>query len=153
PALERLKQDANDALTNLRELARGIYPPLLAADGLGVALQAQARKSAVPVELRLDGIARQRPELEAAVYFCCLEALQNVAKYAQASRAEIMIATTDDRLRFEIADDGKGFDPISAKRSSGLQNMQDRVEVLGGDLSIESAPGAGTRIIGSIPLS
>jgi signal transduction histidine kinase len=153
PALERLKQDADDALTNLRELARGIYPPLLAADGLGVALQAQARKSAVPVELRLDGIGRQRPELEAAVYFCCLEALQNVAKYAQASRAEIMIATTDDRLRFEIADDGKGFDPISAKRSSGLQNMQDRVEVLGGDLSIESAPGAGTRIIGSIPLS
>ncbi len=153
PALGQLKEDAEEALTNLRELARGIYPPLLAADGLGIALQAQARKSTVPVELHFDGVGRLQPEIEAAVYFCCLEAMQNVVKYASASQIDITVATAGNVLRFEIADDGKGFDPASITRSSGLQNMQDRVEVLGGQLAVKSAPGAGTRVTGSIPLA
>jgi len=91
--------------------------------------------------------------MEASVYFCVLEALQNVAKHSGASRATVHLQQSDGRLIFSIADDGHGLDPAKARNGSGMQNMRDRVEVLGGRLQVESSPGAGTRIVGSIPLS
>jgi len=90
--------------------------------------------------------------VEGAVYFCCLEALQNVAKYAQATRVRVNLRSDDSCLAFSVADDGKGFDVASATRSSGLQNMRDRVEALGGSLEVRSAPGRGTTIAGRIPI-
>ncbi|HET9671889.1 MAG TPA: histidine kinase, partial [Actinomycetota bacterium] len=102
----RLQGDATEALEELRDLARGIYPPLLADRGLVAALESQVRRSTVPVVVEADGIGRYAREAEAAVYFSCLEALQNVAKYASASRATVRLLDGDGRLRFEVSDDG-----------------------------------------------
>jgi signal transduction histidine kinase len=152
PILAQLKRDADEAIDNLRELARGIYPPLLASDGLGAALQAPARRFAVPVELQIDDVARQPREVEGAIYFCCLEALQNVAKYAQASHIKVRVWRQDSTLAFAVEDDGKGFEPATVVQSSGLQNMRDRLEALGGSLEVTSAPGLGTTIQGRVPV-
>jgi signal transduction histidine kinase len=149
--LQSLESDAAEAMENLRDLARGVYPPLLADQGLAAALQAQARKTSVPVEIEPDGIGRYPQEAEAAVYFCVLEALQNVAKYAQASKAVVRLSATDRDLRFEVSDDGVGFDPAATARGSGTQNMADRVAALGGELDIRSQPDLGTTIRGRIP--
>jgi signal transduction histidine kinase len=147
-----LQTDASDALENLRELARGIYPPLLADRGLVEAVAAQSRRAAVPVEVDADGIGRYSPEVESAVYFCCLEALQNVAKYAKASRATIRLSVERERLLFRIEDDGAGFDAAVTSYGTGLQNMADRLAALGGNVEVESAPGRGTTVIGRIPI-
>jgi signal transduction histidine kinase len=146
-----LQADMKDALENLRDLARGIYPPLLADQGLPAALGAQARKSGLPVAVETDGIGRYSQEVEAAVYFCCLEALQNVAKYAHASRVLLRLSDEDDRLTFALADDGEGFDPKTTTLGTGLQGMTDRVEALGGRLEVRSEPGTGTTVTGHIP--
>jgi signal transduction histidine kinase len=150
--LKQLKSDADEALDTMRELARGIYPPLLASDGLGPALRAQARKSPVPVDLEFDDVPRQPREVEAAVYFCCLEALQNVSKYAEASRVRLRLWCADSRLRFLVEDNGKGFDPKRNSPSSGIQNMRDRLDSLAGTFSVRSEPGKGTTVEGSLPL-
>jgi len=146
--LEELKGDAGEALDELRTLARGIYPPLLADQGLASALVAQARKTAIPVDVESDGIARYPQDVEAAVYFCVLEALQNVAKYSHASRARIRLWSEDGRVAFSVTDDGQGFDPTSTPRGSGLTNMGDRIEALGGMIEVSSQPGAGTTVTG-----
>ena len=146
------KADTNDALENLRDLARGVYPPLLADQGLAAALRSQARKAAIPVEVEPDGIGRYPEETEAAVYFSCLEALQNVAKYAAASSATVRLAQSNGSLSFEVIDDGRGFDPEAAERGSGLQGIADRLAALGGTLSVRSAPGEGTTIAGALPV-
>jgi signal transduction histidine kinase len=150
--LAELQSETNQALEDLRDLARGIYPPLLADRGLGAALESQARKSAVPVTVDVDGIGRYAQEAEAAVYFSCLEALQNVAKYADASSASVRLRQTNGILTFEVIDDGRGFDPAAAERGSGLQGIADRLAALGGRLDIRSAPGAGATLIGTIPV-
>jgi len=147
-----LRSGLGEALETLRELAHGIYPPLLASEGLATALQQQARKSALPVDLEIRHLPRQRVEVEAAVYFCCLEALQNLTKHAQASRAEIRLSSDEGMLHFEVRDDGRGFDAGAKAGAAGLQNMRDRVEALGGALQIRSRLGAGTTVAGSIPL-
>jgi signal transduction histidine kinase len=149
--LSQLKVDAQDALENLRDLARGIYPPLLADQGLVAALIAQARKSPVPVTVEADGIGRFPQDAEAAVYFCTLEALQNVAKYAQASGATIHLSRTDGQLEFEVADDGVGFDQTARGYGTGTQGMADRLAALGGRLVVTSSPGAGTKVRGRVP--
>ena len=136
--LEGLQRDATDAIENLRDLARGIYPPLLADKGLTAAVEAQARKSPVPVVVDANGIGRYRREAEAAVYFCVLEALQNVAKYADASQVQIRLESRHGDLAFEVTDDGSGFD-LSTAHGLGLTNMRDRVEALGGSLRIRAA--------------
>ena len=153
PILAQLKHDADEAIDNLRELARGIYPPLLASDGLGAALRAHAGRLTVPVELELDGVPRQPREVESAIYFCCLEALQNVAKYAEASRVKLRVWTSEATMAFRVEDDGKGFEPATVVRSSGLQNMRDRLEALGGSLDVRSTVGTGTTVQGRVPLS
>ena len=149
----QLRSDANDALNDLRDLARGVYPPLLADKGLGAALTGQAGKAPLPVEVIVDGVGRYGEELEAAVYFCALEAMNNAAKHGQASRVRIDLAADDAMLRFEVRDDGRGFDPAVTSDGTGLQGMSDRLEAIGGTLTIASAPGAGTRIIGTVPVA
>jgi signal transduction histidine kinase len=151
--LSALKAEAGEALENLRDLARGIYPPLLADQGLAAALQAQARKATFPVAIEADGIGRYPQEAEAAVYFCCLEALQNVAKYAGASHVTVRLDENQGRLAFEVEDDGAGFDPSSTSYGTGLQGMADRLSAQGGSLEVTSKPGEGTTVIGRVPLS
>ena len=149
----QLQGDTTAALEELRDLARGIYPPLLADKGLVAALESQARKSVVPVTVEGDGVGRYAREAEAAVYFSCLEALQNVAKYASASRATITLSDGNGRLRFEVSDDGVGFDAASRSNGSGLQGIADRLAALDGEIEIRSAPGAGTTVAGVLPVS
>ncbi len=151
--LGQLKDEATDALENLRDLARGIYPPLLADKGLAAALESQARKSSVPVSLESDGLERYPQEVEAAVYFCCLEALQNISKYAGASTATVRLADGSGTLAFEVIDDGRGFDPGSTGYGTGLQGMADRLDALGGSLEVRSTPGQGTTVAGRVPHS
>jgi signal transduction histidine kinase len=146
-----LQTDATDALEQLRDLARGIYPPLLADQGLVAALEAQARRASVPTEVRSDGIGRYPHDIEAAVYFCVLEALNNVAKYAEATRAEVSLAQIDGHLRFAVVDDGTGFDTAETSYGTGVQGMADRLDAIGGALHVVSRKGGGTTIEGRIP--
>ena len=147
-----VKDGVRAALDDLRDLARGIYPPLLADQGLIPALQAQARKACLPVEIDADGIGRYPQDTEAAVYFCTLEALQNVTKYASASRATVGLSCSDDSLRFTVTDNGTGFDTATTRHGTGLQGMADRLAALGGALQVRSQPGHGTILSGELPL-
>ena len=140
-----------DALEDLRDLARGIYPPLLADKGLAAALEAQARKAAVPTTVAADRVGRYQQDVEATVYFCALEALQNINKYANATGAIIRLARSNGALTFEVSDDGVGFDTTSTTYGTGLQGMADRLDAVGGSLSVRSAPGRGTIVTGSVP--
>jgi signal transduction histidine kinase len=151
--LADIQAETQDALENLRDLARGIYPPLLADKGLEASLEAQARKAALPVDVEAADVGRHPQEVESAVYFSCLEALQNAAKYARASRATIALARDPGRLRFQVADDGVGFDIATTSYGTGLQGMADRLDAIGGSLEIRSTPGSGTTIVGTIPVS
>jgi signal transduction histidine kinase len=150
--LASLKTDADEALETLRDLARGIYPPLLADQGLEVALQAQARKATLPVTVEGKGMDRYPQEVEAAVYFCVLEALQNVQKYAGANSAVVRLSEREGHLQFEVHDDGRGFDRARVVRGAGVTNMGDRLDALGGKLTITSEVGQFTRVSGSVPL-
>jgi signal transduction histidine kinase len=146
-----LRHDLRRALEELRELAHGIYPQVLQADGLPGALREAVGRAAIPATLECDRIERLRPEVEAAVYFCCLEALQNASKHAgENASATVRLSKTDGMLRFEVEDTGGGFDLATREQSAGLQNMSDRVGALGGRLEITSAPGQGTTISGAI---
>jgi signal transduction histidine kinase len=150
--LADIQTETQEALETLRDLARGIYPPLLADKGLGVALTAQARKAAIPVDVASDSVGRYPQDIESALYFCCLEALQNVAKYARATRATVRLSADDATLRFEVRDDGAGFDERSVPFGSGLQGMADRLDAIRGSLQVRSAPGEGTTITGIVPV-
>ena len=149
--LEDVQTDATDALENLRQLARGIYPPLLADKGLVAALEAQVRRAPIQVEVRGDGIGRYGQDVEAAVYFSCLEALQNVAKYAEATRADLVLSNGEGLLQFEVRDDGVGFDTARIGYGTGLQGIADRLAALEGSVEIQSAPGEGTTVTGRVP--
>jgi signal transduction histidine kinase len=148
--IDALQRDATSALEDLRDLARGIYPPLLADQGLAAALAAQARKAALPVDVEASGLGRFPREIESTVYFCTLEALNNVAKYAAASRVSVRVTNGAGELTFEVRDDGRGFDVASTPRGTGLQGLSDRLDAIGGELAIRSAPGAGTTVIGKV---
>ena len=150
--LEGVQSDLQDSIDTLRDLARGIYPPLLADRGLAAALEAQARKVAVPTSVQGADIGRHTQEIEAAAYFCCLEALQNIAKYAHATQATISLDAAEQTLTFIVADDGDGFDTTSTNYGTGVQGMADRLDAIGGSLKVESTPGAGTTVTGTIPI-
>ena len=150
--LEELQRDTTGALETLRDLAHGIYPPLLADQGLAAALEAQGRKAAAPVTVRADDLGRFPQEIEAAVYFSVLEALQNIGKYAEASAIDVTLAQDDGHVRFTVTDDGRGFDPGAIGYGTGLQGIADRLGALDGALDVRSAPGQGTEVTGRIPL-
>jgi signal transduction histidine kinase len=148
-----LQAEASAALDDLRDLARGIYPPLLADQGLVVALTSQARRSIVPTTVEGDHVGRYPRDVEAAIYFSCLEALQNIAKYARASRASVRLFEGEGRLNFEVSDDGIGFDPAVTSYGTGLQGIADRLAAAGGDVAFVSSPGEGTTVRGSLPVT
>ncbi len=143
-------------IDELRELGRGIFPPVLAARGLASALRARARSSPEEVHLVVaeesDG-ARVDPGVELAVYFCCTEALQNAAKHAAGARVVVHLEVTETELRFDVADEGPGLaDVPQAGEGTGLVGMQDRLGAVGGVLTVTSSPGRGTTISGRVPL-
>ena len=150
--LRKVASDADEALEALRDLARGIYPPLLADQGLGAALEAQAGKAPIPVTVHAANISRHSEDVEAAIYFCCLEALQNSVKHAKASSVEIELAEKNGVLSFCISDNGGGFDLATTPHGDGLLNMADRLEAIGGALEVQSSA-EGMLVIGSLPLS
>ena len=151
--LEQLGSDIEMALEELRELAHGIYPPLLADRGLTEALSAVAARAPVHTRLETGALGRYAPQVEATVYFCCLEALQNAGKHAgNAASATVRVFETEGGLLFEVADDGPGFDPAAGRHGGGLTNMADRLGGIGGTLRIESTPDGGTCVAGAIPI-
>jgi signal transduction histidine kinase len=152
--LGELTHDTEAALDELRDLAHGIYPPLLHSGGLGEALSAACRRAGLPTELNATEVRRYPAELESAVYFCCLEALQNAAKYAgSGATASVALWEEAGGLLFEVRDDGAGFDDAHVRPGAGFTHMSDRLGAVGGRLSIESEPGQGTRVRGAIPLA
>ncbi len=150
--LADLQTDTGTALDDLRDLARGIYPPLLADKGLVAALDAQVRRSPAAVTIRSDGFGRYPEAIETAVYFSVLEALQNIAKYARATSVEVSLDHRPDEVRFTVTDDGVGFDPRATGYGTGLQGIADRLGALDGVFEVESAPGSGATVQGSIPV-
>jgi signal transduction histidine kinase len=152
--LNELAGDTQAALDDLRDLAHGIYPPLLSSGGLGEALAAACRRAPLPTELDAVNVGRYPPDLEAAIYFCCLEAMQNAAKYAgSGATAKVAVWEEAGDLLFEVGDDGAGFDAIHAKPGAGLTNMSDRLGAVGGMVTIDSQLGIGTRVKGAVPLA
>jgi signal transduction histidine kinase len=151
--LDQLMSATDSALDTLEGLAAGVYPPRLAADGLVAALTEQAGRAAVRVEVNATGVGRYPPEVEAAVYFAALEALQNVAKYADAGLARIRLADEPGRLVFEVTDDGAGFDSDTVTLGTGLQGIVDRLDTVNGTVTITSHPGSGTTVAGSVPIT
>lgn len=150
--LQETAGQIDEALETLHALALGIYPPRLEADGVAAALMARYESSDLPVRFRAEGTGRYPLDTEAAVYFCVLEALQNAAKYAEAASIDVTFAERDGALTFEVVDDGSGFDPSVGDSGTGVHGMRDRLAVLGGDVSLTSAPGRGTRVRGLVPL-
>lgn len=156
--LDELRTDVQTTLTELRDLAHGIYPPLLRDRGLEAALQNAANRATLHTTIDADGVGRYDSDVEAAVYFCCVEAMQNAGKYAgDDARVTVSLRNGTDhngtaRLRFEVHDDGPGFDVEAAGEGHGFVNMRDRLGAIDGTLDIESGPGCGTSIRGSIPV-
>jgi signal transduction histidine kinase len=150
--LDQLAGEVRATIQELRDLAHGIYPPLLADSGLGEALRAAGRRSPLPVAVSDAGIGRYSLEIESAIYFCCLEALQNAAKHAAGAAVEVRLWEESGGLLFRVADDGPGFDAALARQGHGYVNMADRLGAIGGTVRWESAPGQGTRVLGSVPL-
>jgi signal transduction histidine kinase len=149
--LAEMTGDVRETIAQVRDLAHGIYPPLLRQAGLPDALRAAAQRSAVPVTVEADGIGRRIPEVEAALYFCALEALQNVAKHAPGAAATVRLGDTADGLVLEVLDDGPGLAPAAVGAGQGIQNMTDRLGAVGGTLRWESPPGGGTLLRAVVP--
>ena len=152
-ALDEIAAEVKATVQELRDLAHGIYPPLLMDNGLPEALRAVASRSPLDVATVSDGIGRFSPDIEAAVYFCCLEALQNAAKHAPDSHVEVRVWEEEGGLLFTVSDDGPGFDPAVAQAGHGFMNMSDRLGAIGGSVRWDSAPGAGSTVRGSIPIT
>ncbi|HEU5216243.1 MAG TPA: histidine kinase [Gaiellaceae bacterium] len=150
--LDELSRSAQEAQEAFRALAHGIYPPLLQDRGLSAALANAARGAAIATRVEVTALRRFDPEVEATVYFCCLEALQNAGKHAKGSRATVRVWEEAGALLFEVGDNGVGLGPEYTRRGAGVTNMRDRLGAIGGDLRFESGHGRGTRVIGTIPL-
>jgi two-component system, NarL family, sensor kinase len=150
--LDRMGAEVDAAVRSLRELARGLHPPLLEQAGIVAALESHARTLPIAVSVEGRGVARYPRAVEGAVYFCCLEAIQNALAHGAAGRVDIDLEADTAALRFAVRDDGVGFDVSAVARGSGLTNMGDRVAALGGQLRIDARPGEGTCVSGSIPV-
>jgi signal transduction histidine kinase len=150
--LAQLSAEVHAALEELRELAHGIYPPLLAERGLTDAVRGALTRSGAAGRAQAHGVGRYSAETEAAVYFCCVEAIQNAAKHAPGATVDVRLWSDDGALRFEVQDDGPGFEPALTREGAGLTNMRDRVGAQGGNLRVDTRPGAGTRVTGVLPI-
>jgi signal transduction histidine kinase len=150
--LDSLAGEVQETIQELRELAHGIYPPLLVDSGLVEALRAAANRNPLPVAIAAEGIGRYSAETEAAVYFCCLEALQNAAKHAPEATVEVRLWEESGGLLFTVTDDGPGFEPAQAQRGHGYTNMADRLGAIGGTVRWDSEVGHGSVVRGSVPL-
>ena len=151
--LEALATDVKDTIQELRDLAHGIYPPLLRDSGIVEALRAAANRSPLSIDVTADGIGRYPTEVEAAVYFCCLEAFQNAGKHAPDAAVQVRLWEDQGGLLFTVSDNGPGFDAAKAVKGHGYTNMSDRLGAIGGSVRWESAPGQGAVVTGSIPLT
>ena len=151
--VQALAAETGEALDTIHQLARGIYPEALRDKGLVAAIQAHAGRMELPVDLQTNDLKRHDPDTEAAIYFTVLEALQNVSKHADARRVGVVLGQQDGAVVFSVTDDGKGFDPTAVANGSGLQNMADRVEALGGTLTVSAMVGRGTSVNGRVPAS
>ena len=149
--LAALADEIDSAIGSLRDLARGLHPPMLDQSGLVSALRAHVRTLAVPVHVHANGVPRLDPAVEAAVYFSCLEAVQNALRHSGTEAIDVELSVTDDQLRFTVRDSGRGFVPGAAGPGRGLTNISDRLAALGGHVRVESDPGAGTRVHGAVP--
>ena len=151
-AIAAIRDEVHAAQSELRDLAHGVYPPVLTQHGLAEALRAAADRCPIPVELRADGIGRVGPETEATVYFCCVEALQNATKHAgDGARVVLTISRDGAGVHFSVHDDGVGFESSGDTTGSGFDNLRDRMGAAGGALVVESAPGRGTTVSGTLP--
>lgn len=144
--------DVGTALDTLTDLAQGNYNALLDDLGLVSALEAHARRAELPVVIESQQLDRFDPEIETAVYFCCLEAMQNIAKHADATRIAVKLESTAAELVFKVTDNGNGFEAAAVRPGSGQRNLVERLEALGGRLEIQSSPGVGTTVVGRLPL-
>jgi signal transduction histidine kinase len=151
-AVRTAGDDLEKALDELRSLAHGVYPSLLSDRGLEDALRSVAADSPLPVEFEVVGVTRLPREIETAVYFTCVEALQNAIKHADGATRVWISLQQNHALRLAVRDDGAGFNTVVTDGGRGLRNMRDRVEAVGGRLAVEAAPGHGTIVRGSIPL-
>ncbi len=152
PLVEKLEQELDEALDELQSVARGIYPHVLAEHGLAAALRSAVRSTAIPVSVTDETRRRHSENVELAVYFSCLEALQNAAKHAgRGASVGIWLSDGEDGLHFRVEDDGHGFEPARTERGAGLSNLADRLAGVGGSIRIDSAPGGGTCIAGHVP--
>jgi signal transduction histidine kinase len=144
-----LQRQLEDAIRELRDLAHGIYPPLLGEQGLGAALPAAARRTVLPCVVEVRGVGRYDPAVEAAAYFCCLEAMQNADRHSHGSLVTVVVSDDGDGLTFSVSDDGLGVDPATVGTAHGITGMRDRIRAAGGELTITASPGGGTRVEGS----
>jgi signal transduction histidine kinase len=152
----QLRAGTREALESLRDLARGVYPPLLADQGLPRAVSAHAGKAPLPVIVDADGVGRYPADVETAVYFCCVEATANAARHAPGSTVRIRLRGSAGEISFAVEDDGPGFDPSRVRPGpggGGLQHMADRLAALDGSLDIDAGPGRGTVVTGRIPVT
>ena len=150
---DELGFEAERALDELRSLAHGVYPSLLTDRGLPEALRSVAAQAPMPVHVVALGVSRHPIEIESAVYFTCAEAIQNAVKHAHgATGVWIKLNQTRTSLQFEIRDDGLGFPP-KKHTGRGLRNMHDRIEAIGGQITVEAKPRHGTCVVGSVQLS
>jgi signal transduction histidine kinase len=150
-AMHELGDEVDLTLEELRSLAHGVYPSLLSDRGVADALHSVLAESPLPARIISDGVTRLPPEVETAVYFTCLEAVQNAIKHADAGGLWVSLHQSHV-FSFEVRDDGAGFAPPNGSATGGLRNMRDRVEAVGGELAIDSGPGIGTRVRGVVPL-
>jgi signal transduction histidine kinase len=149
--LEAQSEAAREAIDTLTQLSRGIYPRLLADEGMVPALRAALAISPIPVRVEAVDVPRLPTAIEAALYFCCMEAVQNAAKHSRASAVTVTVGAVDGSVRLTVDDDGEGFDVASAEPGAGLTNMRDRIDAAGGALEMTSTPGVGTRVDVQVP--
>jgi signal transduction histidine kinase len=150
--LDGIAGDVKAAVQELRDLAHGIYPPLLVDSGLPEALRAAGNRSPLAVTVTHEGVGRYAPAIEAAVYFCCLEALQNAGKHAPGAQVEVRVWEQAGGLLFTVSDDGPGYDAARTHDGHGYVNMSDRLGAIGGSVRWTSIVGQGSSVSGSIPL-
>ncbi|MEX2627347.1 MAG: ATP-binding protein, partial [Ilumatobacteraceae bacterium] len=147
-----MSDEVDHAVSSLRDLGQGLRPSVLEGAGIAAALRSEARNLAMDVEVDDVTIHRYDPSVEAAVYFSCLEAIQNSAKHGRATAVRVRLSNGDGGLVFDVSDDGAGFDPVRTREGGGLTNLHDRLTSLGGTASIDSTVGGGTTVTGRVPV-